>query len=102
MTLQERTYRYFPVTHIVGSLPGGGTVPNTPVYAVKGLGGTFDRQYMPPKEAFHEIDLKGQLAFYIDDVALPHETATLIVRLMVQTSVFRRKNFSLTVRNDVF
>lgn len=75
---QTRSYTYFPVARMMGSLPDGNVVPDTPVYAVEGLEGVFDPKHMLPDQAFHEIDLQGQLAFYIDDVALPDETEVLI------------------------
>lgn len=75
---QTQSYTFFPVAHMMGSLPDGNVVPDTPVYAVEGLSDAFDQERILPQSAFHEVDLQGQLAFYIDDVALPKETEAMI------------------------
>jgi len=68
------------VARLPGSLPMGGIVPMTPIHAFAqtperlrlAAGGTG------PEPVRHDLPLAGQLAFVIDNVATPAETAALI------------------------
>ena len=69
---------FFPVATMMGSLPNGGIVPDTAVFAVNGLSRSFEASKVLPPSSFYPVEIGGQLAFYIDDVATAQETRALI------------------------
>lgn len=76
--LTNTTFEYFPAALMFGSLPDGDMVPETPVYAVKGVDNLFDPNHSIAKSDFHNLDIGGQTAFYIDNVIQSDEAQRMI------------------------
>jgi 2OG-Fe(II) oxygenase superfamily len=67
------------VAHLPGSLPMGGVVPMTPVFAFDSVPGALCLQDQPTlRAARQDLDLGGLLAFVIDDVVTPEEADAIV------------------------
>ncbi|CAG9181074.1 2OG-Fe(II) oxygenase [Cupriavidus pinatubonensis] len=67
------------VARMPGSLPMGGIVAQTPIHAFASTPRTLALRAQPECEpARRDIDLHGQLAFVIDDVATAQEVASIV------------------------
>jgi hypothetical protein len=75
MTL--KTMHYFPASLISGSLPMGGWIPDTPVYAVQNVP-IVDVGYNPDGMVKTVLDVDDKVAFYVDHVISEAEANTLI------------------------
>jgi hypothetical protein len=68
-----------PVAHLPGSLPMGGVVPMTPIYAFADAPAALRLQEpMPTRPVRRDIDLGGLLAFTVEDVITPEEADAMV------------------------
>ena len=78
MTSSLPAFDYYTLDTMPGSLPMGGFVPSTPVYAVRA------ESFMAPADQYeratirNDISIDGSIAFTVDNVLSPYEAATII------------------------
>ena len=69
---------HHPVAHLMGSLPMGGVVPQTPVHAFAHTPPALRLGPMQEVAARQDIELGGLLAFVIDNVVTPDEADAMV------------------------
>jgi hypothetical protein len=75
---QHGDFDFYPVANIHGSLPMGGYVENTPIYAA-GSTIILDNAEHKDQNVFKtELDIGGRVGFYLDDVVNESEASKII------------------------